>query len=98
MHDQSFTLREATLDDAELLARIGATLFEQTFGAANTREDMASYLASTFTPSQQAAELADDACVVWIAEDETGTAVGYAMLWRDSRADSVAATLPAEIQ
>jgi ribosomal protein S18 acetylase RimI-like enzyme len=98
MHDQSFTLREATTDDAELLARVGATLFEQTFGAANSPEDMASYLASTFTPENQSAELGDDACVVWIAEDETGTAVGYATLWRDSRADSVAANLPAEIQ
>jgi ribosomal protein S18 acetylase RimI-like enzyme len=91
-------LRVATVGDAALLSRLAAALFEQTFGAHNTAADMAAYLGATFSPALQSAELADEACRVWIAEDAAGAAIGYAMLWRDSRIDCVAARLPAEIQ
>lgn len=91
-------LRIATVDDAEMLARLAASLFEQTFGAMNTPQDMTMYLARTFSPELQAAELADDACRVWIAEDGAGLPIGYAMLWRDSEIPSVDARHSAEIQ
>ncbi|HEX4683548.1 MAG TPA: GNAT family N-acetyltransferase [Gemmatimonadaceae bacterium] len=91
-------IRLATTDDAALLSRLAATLFEQTFARDNTPDDMAAYLANTFRPDVQSAELAHEACRVWIAEDDEGSAIGYAMLWRDSRIDSVDARLPAEVQ
>jgi ribosomal protein S18 acetylase RimI-like enzyme len=91
-------IRLASPDDAELLARLAATLFEQTFARDNTAEDMAWYLAKAFSPGVQSAELADESCRAFIAEDDGGSAIGYAMLWRDSRTDGVDARSPAEVQ
>ena len=91
-------LRIATVDDAVVVSRLAARLFEQTFGAVNTAEDMKSYLAHSFRPELQAAELGDQACRTWIAEDTDGTPIGYAMLWRGNRTEGVEATSPAEIQ
>jgi ribosomal protein S18 acetylase RimI-like enzyme len=91
-------LRIATVADAEMLSRLGARLFEQTFGAVNTAEDMATYLGQSFRPDLQAAELGDQECRVWIAEDVDGTPIGYAMLWRGRRTEGLDAKAPAEIQ
>lgn len=91
-------LRLATIQDAGLLSRLAASLFEETFASANTVEDMAMYLAQTFRPERQAGELGDPACRVWIADDDDHTPIGYAMLWRDSRIECVNAERPAEIQ
>src|SRR4051794_5968238 len=52
-------IRRATIDDAEVLSALGARLFEQAFGAANTPEDMRAFLASTFSPAAQRAEIRD---------------------------------------
>ena len=90
-------IRVATLSDASLLAELAASLFEQTFGADNTPEDMADYLASNFTTERQAAELGERARVVFLAEVD-GTAGGYASLKRDSRTESVVAEHPSEIE
>lgn len=73
------TTRTASPADAALLATLGAATFRDTFAVDNTPEDMALYLAEAFGESAQGAELADEANVVLIAEDE-GEAVGYAML------------------
>lgn len=72
-------VRRAGLEDAELLAELGARTFSETFAADNTAEDMAAYLATAFSPAQQAAELADPQSTFQIAE-VNGAAVGYAML------------------
>jgi len=91
-------LRKASPKDATLLSRLAATLFAQTFAESNTPQDMATYLDQTFRVELQEAELADPACVTWLAEDARGNAVGYAMLWQGSRIESVQAKHPAEIQ
>ena len=75
----SVTIRRAELRDAERLASFGAAAFEDTFAADNTPEDMAAYLSEAFGPEVQRAELADDACTVWLAEHD-GALAGYAML------------------
>lgn len=91
-------IRVATLRDAGLLSTLAASLFEETFANANTAGDMAMYLAQTFRPELQAAELGDPARRVWIAEDDQHTPIGYAMLCRNSSIDCVSAQRPAEIQ
>ena len=62
MTDKSIPdIRQATASDAALMAELGARTFSETFAADNTPEDMAAYLAASFSPEQQAAELADPA-------------------------------------
>jgi tRNA-Thr(GGU) m(6)t(6)A37 methyltransferase TsaA len=73
------TVRRAEAEDAVLLAELGERTFREAFGAANTQEDMASYLARSFGPQIQARELAEEDSAFLIAE-VAGAAVGYARL------------------
>jgi len=73
------TIRRGTLQDAELLAELGARTFSETFAGDNTPQNLAAYLASAFSPERQATELADLRCSYQIAEVD-GRAVGYALL------------------
>ncbi|MBN2131152.1 MAG: GNAT family N-acetyltransferase [Sedimentisphaerales bacterium] len=72
-------IRVATLHDAALLAGLGARTFRDTFEADNTEADMASYLATAFSPAAQARELQDESSTFLIAHVE-GAKVGYARL------------------
>ena len=72
-------VRRATIDDAGLLADLGARTFYDTFAADNTPEDMAAYLSASFSPSLQAKEIADPDTVLLVAEID-GIAAGYAKL------------------
>lgn len=91
-------IRRAGVADAALLSALAARLFEQTFGAANTAEDMREFLASTYTVDIQRAELADPNRTTWLAESSDGTAIGFAMLRRGSRSDGVRGERPVEVQ
>jgi GNAT superfamily N-acetyltransferase len=73
------SIRCATINDNELLAGAGRRLFATAFGAQNKPEDLAAYLAKSFSPQIQADELADPASVTLIAESE-GAFAGYARL------------------
>ncbi|MFO7623801.1 MAG: GNAT family N-acetyltransferase [Anaerolineales bacterium] len=72
-------IRCAKMNDNELLAEVGRRLFATAFGAQNKPEDLAAYLAKSFSPQIQADELADPASVTLIAESE-GAFAGYARL------------------
>jgi GNAT superfamily N-acetyltransferase len=72
-------VRHANGRDAELLARLGAETFSETFGPDNTPENMAAYLTASFGPEIQAAELADPSSVFLLAEAD-GIPAGYARL------------------
>jgi GNAT superfamily N-acetyltransferase len=72
-------IRYATSTDNTLLAKLGAQTFYETFAVDNTPEDMTAYLAASFSPARQAAELADPASTFLIAESNDAT-VGYARL------------------
>jgi ribosomal protein S18 acetylase RimI-like enzyme len=87
----------ATDADALLLADLGARLFADAFGAMNDPDDLRVFLADTYSPDRQLAELRDPSRAVWIAESR-GEALGYAMLRRDSRSPCVDARRPAEVQ
>jgi len=91
-------VRRATIEDAALLADVGARLFEQTFGPMNTREDMAAYLPSAFSAELQTRELSDPDRATLIASDENDKAVGYAMARRGSRSDGISSERPVEVQ
>jgi ribosomal protein S18 acetylase RimI-like enzyme len=72
-------IRRATESDAELLAELGAKTFYDAFAAQNTPENMTAYLAETFGPELQRAELVDPQNTFLIVEDN-GVAIGYAHL------------------
>lgn len=72
-------IRLATINDAALLSNLAARTFTETFESDNTPENMAVYLANSFSQTKQAAELADPNGWVKIAEID-GEPVGYAMM------------------
>jgi GNAT superfamily N-acetyltransferase len=90
------TIRVAQVEDAECLARLGAVTFEQAFTRYNTPEDMAAYLASTYTASALALELQDPRALFLIASmrDE---AVGYAKLYPSDAPERVVGPEPMEV-
>jgi diamine N-acetyltransferase len=77
--EPAISLRFAGASDIVLLAELGARTFADSFADQNTPEDMAAYLASSFSPEIQAAELADPAARFLILERD-GRPAGYAHL------------------
>src|SRR5688572_30226532 len=74
------TVRRATVADAEALAQIGARTFFETFAADNTPEDMRMFLASTWRPDLQRAEILDPGLDTLLACDAGGGLAGFAQL------------------
>jgi len=92
------TIRRATEADATLLSRLAARLFEETFGPLNDPADMRAYVSHAFSAEAERAALNDADCAVWIVEDATSCAMGYATMRRWSTASGVVAKRPAELQ
>jgi GNAT superfamily N-acetyltransferase len=90
------TIRRADPEDAGLLAELGARTFSETFAADNSPEDMAAYLAASFNPARQTAELNDPASTFFIAE-VGGLAAGYAQLHAGEPAEGVEGPQPVEL-
>jgi diamine N-acetyltransferase len=90
------TIRNARATDAGLLAELGRRTFEDTFSGDNTPEDMAAYVASSFSVTQQSDELADPASVFLIAE-VGGVAAGYAKLHAGKTAKAIEGAKPIEL-
>jgi diamine N-acetyltransferase len=90
------TIRYANLDDASLLAELGARTFSEAFAAENTSEDLAAYLASSFNLRQQTAELSDPAITCLLAEID-GVAAGYAQLRAGEPAAGIKGARPVEL-
>jgi diamine N-acetyltransferase len=76
---ETYRTRLATLDDAPTLLEIGINTFRDTFASQNTPEDMAMYLAKTFTLDQLTQDLNDPACIFIVACDGQQI-IGYAKL------------------
>jgi len=89
-------IRRADHEDAGLLAELGARTFSETFAADNSPEDMAAYLAESFNPARQTAELNDPASTFFIAE-VGGLAAGYAQLHAGEAAEGVEGPRPVEL-
>jgi len=86
----------ANQEDRLLLSEMGAETFAKAFAPRNTPEDMSLYLERSFSPTIQAAELADPDTVFLVAEvgDES---VGYARLREGSAPSQIRASHPIEI-
>jgi GNAT superfamily N-acetyltransferase len=89
-------LRYATADDNLLLAELGAHTFYDTFVTDNTPENMAAYLAASFSPQKQAAELAEPGSVFLIAEIGA-VVVGFAHLKEGPPPEGIPGEHPIEI-
>ena len=72
-------IRRADASDAEELARFASRTFSEAFGAENTPEDLALYLARAYGPAQQGAELRDPTWTTLLAEEGKSLA-GYAQV------------------
>ena len=90
-------IRPGTSADAAYLAGFAARTFEETFGALNRPEDMAAFLAATYGPAIQAAELADPDTATLIALDGSSWA-GFAQIRRSAPPPFVTDPAPVELQ
>ena len=93
----TITIRRATEADATLLSRLATHLFEETFGPMNDPADVRAHVNHAFSVEAQQAALSDADCAVWIVEDATSSAMGYAMMRRGPAASGVVAKRPAEL-
>jgi ribosomal protein S18 acetylase RimI-like enzyme len=78
------SIAKANLATATRLAELGRQTFSETFAASNKPEDMAAYLAATYSPELQLAQLQDPSLTCLLAEMQ-GQTVGYALLQENSR-------------
>lgn len=94
--DVRSTIRVATAEDAERVSALAARTFHETFAADNTAEDMAAYLAATFTVERQRRELADPAQRTFLLEIDA-VPVGYAQLTLSAPDPAVTGESPIEL-
>jgi GNAT superfamily N-acetyltransferase len=90
-------VRLASVDDAPLLARMGANLFVQAVGAKNRPADLRAYVEEAFSESRQARELADPQMRTWIAEDDRREPIGYAQIRLGAGPASIVLERPSEL-
>jgi diamine N-acetyltransferase len=90
------TIRRAVPSDAAALAELGARTFRDAFEADNTPEDMALYLASSYGPDLQSAELRNAGIVTLLAEGESRLA-GYSQLREGPAPDCIDGQRPIEL-
>ncbi|MBC7928984.1 MAG: GNAT family N-acetyltransferase [Rubrivivax sp.] len=89
-------IRRADFKDAGLLAELGARTFSETFADDNKSEDMAAYLAASFSHAKQTEELLDALSLYLIAEIDN-EAVAYAQLYAGVAPECVTGDAPIEL-
>ncbi len=89
-------VRRASIEDAKLLAELGALTFAETFAKDNSPEDMAAYLSDSFSVGRLTEELTDPLSVFFVAEVE-GSAAGYAKLRAGEASGDVEGERPIEL-
>lgn len=75
----SFEIRTATVDDARTVRDVGLRTFMETFGSANTPENMSLYLASAFSMDAVRREIQQEGTTTLLLR-AAGEDVGYALL------------------
>lgn len=86
--NENITIRTASINDAVLLADLGAKTFYDTFMPSNTEEDMRLYLENNFSTEQLERELKEEGTIFIIAETN-GDAVGYAKMRRQEEPEGL---------
>lgn len=89
------TIRKGTPEDAKQLTEFARRAFAETFGPANTAEDLALHLSRTYAPELQRRELLDPHFATILALSE-GNLAGYAQLRDFPAPESV--TMPGPIE
>jgi ribosomal protein S18 acetylase RimI-like enzyme len=89
-------VRRASIEDAKLLADLGARTFAETFAGDNSAEDMAAYLADSVSVGRLTEELTDPLSVFFVAEVE-GRAAGYAKIHAGEVSGAVEGERPIEL-
>ncbi|HEX9921490.1 MAG TPA: GNAT family N-acetyltransferase [Anaerolineae bacterium] len=92
----TISIRQARAHDNKLLAELGAETFYDSFAVDNTPENVSAYLATSFSPEKQAAELADPNSKFLIAEIE-GEVSGYARVKFGDAPPEITGQQPMEI-
>ena len=90
-------IRYGVAEDAEMLARLAAKTFFDTFAKDNTPENMALHLKTSYSPEIQLRELSAPENIFVIAELEN-VAVGFAQIILDSRDDALHGNQTLEIR
>ena len=97
MSTDTLQIRSATPSDAPALSALGERTFRDTFAADNRPEDLAAYLAATYTPERQAADLADPARHTLVAVTASGELAGFAQLRAGPAPSCVRGPAPIEL-
>jgi ribosomal protein S18 acetylase RimI-like enzyme len=93
---EALVVRRAEAADAAMLARLGARTFLESFGAENTPENMAAYLAKAFDVGVITRELADPR-VTYLVGEIGNSAASYAMVREVDAPPSVNGPSPLEL-
>lgn len=97
MPQQRIHIRQAEPGDHRRIASLGRETFRDSFAADNHPQDMADYLARSFSPEIQAAELAEPSSCFLIAEAGE-RAVGYARLVEAPAPPCITAPKPIKLE
>ena len=84
-----YVIRRAVTSDAGSLAALGARTFEETFGPANRREDIDTYLSQTYGEQQQKNEIENPRMITLVTEDE-GSLIAFAQMRADEKGIEIA--------
>lgn len=95
-YSDTFTFRAGTPADAALLADLGWRTFEEAFASYNKPEDMEAFHPTMYSPSLQAAELADTS-TKFIVVEVAGEAVAYLKLNWAPAPEAIQAERPLQI-
>lgn len=74
-----YSIRRATIDDADIVSSLGARTFTETFAHLYPPEDLETFLAHAYGLERTRSDLAHPDKATWILEDEDGEAIGYAL-------------------
>ena len=72
-------IRRAVPTDAPTLSALGACTFVESFGHLYSQEDLQAFLEESHSVPAYAKLLADPAYALWLAFDDAGKAIGYAL-------------------
>lgn len=72
-------IRRASGADASVLATLSADTFSETFAHLYTAEDLAAFLAATYTEENYRNALEEQGAAAWLLEDAHGMAQGYVL-------------------